>query len=146
MTVKPAVMFGKGLRLFADIGRWEVFTPLWDVCERRTELDAFVEFTLKDDERNDPPMSEDALHMLGILTREEYKIIKDLTGKVCNIIKELAKKDIELYDIKLEFGKIGERPGEEQIALIDEISGDMRAYKDGKYIEPLQLERLVLTD
>jgi phosphoribosylaminoimidazole-succinocarboxamide synthase len=45
-----------------------------------------------------------------------------------------------LYDIKLEFGKVN---GE--IALIDEISGgNMRVYKDGKYIEPLLLEKLML--
>jgi len=32
-----------------------------------------------------------------------------------------------------------------QIILIDEISGgNMRAFKDGKYIEPLELERLML--
>ncbi len=56
----------------------------------------------------------------------------------------MAKKGIELYDIKFEFGRIGE---DKHIALIDEISGgNMRAYKDGEYIEPLLLERLVLED
>ena len=107
-------------------------------------LDAFVEITLKDDERKDPPITEDALHMLGLLTHEEYKILKDLTIKISNIVKEeLAKKSIELYDIKLEFGRIGEN---NEIALIDEISGgNMRAYKDGKYIEPLELEKLMLS-
>ena len=54
----------------------------------------------------------------------------------------MAEKGIELYDIKFEFGRIGE---EKQIALIDEISGgNMRAYKDGKFIEPLTLEKLIL--
>ncbi len=83
--------------------------------------------------------------MLGILSHDEYKILKELTIKISNIIKEeLAKKGIELYDIKLEFGKVGE---DQEIALIDEISGgNMRAYKDGKYIEPLELERLILQD
>ena len=47
-------------------------------------LDAFVEFTIKDDKRQDPPISEDALVMLGILTRDEYKTIKDLTVKLLN--------------------------------------------------------------
>lgn len=37
-----------------------------------------------------------------------------------------------MYDIKFEFGRIGET---NEIALIDEISGgNMRAYKDGQYI------------
>jgi len=106
-------------------------------------LDAFVEVTLKDDARQDPPISDDALEMLGILTKDEYAVLKDLTRKISLIIKEeLAKKGIELYDIKLEFGRIGK---DKQIVLIDEISGgNMRAYKDGKYIEPLTLEKLIL--
>ena len=33
------------------------------------------------------------------------------------------------------------------VKLIDEISGgNMRAYKDGKYIEPLELERLMIKE
>ena len=49
---------------------------------------------------------------------------------------------MELYDIKFEFGRVGE---DNHIALIDEISGgNMRAYKNGKSIEPLELERLML--
>jgi len=61
---------------------------------------------------------------------------------VKQIVKdELAKKGLELYDIKFEFGRIRD---DKHIALIDEISGgNMRAYKDGKYIEPLELERLM---
>ena len=106
-------------------------------------LDAFVEFTLKDDERQDPPITEDALHMLGILSTDEYRELKDLTKKIANIIKEeLEKKDIELYDIKLEFGRAGEN---NELVLIDEISGgNMRAYKEGKYVQPLELEKLIL--
>ncbi|HBG45105.1 MAG TPA: phosphoribosylaminoimidazolesuccinocarboxamide synthase, partial [Firmicutes bacterium] len=106
-------------------------------------LDAFVEVTLKDDAREDPPISEDALAMLGILTKDEYAVLKALTIKIAGLVKdELTKKGIELYDIKLEFGRVGQ---ERQIVLIDEISGgNMRAYKDGTYIEPLKLEQLML--
>ena len=82
--------------------------------------------------------------MLGILTRDEYAVLKDLTIRISDIVKEeLAKKGIELYDIKLEFGRIGE---DKHVALIDEISGgNMRAYKDGKYIEPIMLEKIMLS-
>ncbi len=56
--------------------------------------------------------------------------------------RELAKKELELYDIKFEFGRVGE---DDHLALIDEISGgNMRAYREEKYIEPLLLERLIL--
>ena len=53
------------------------------------KLDGFIEFTLKDDERGDPPISADALHMLGILTKKEYKVIENLTEKICGIIKRV---------------------------------------------------------
>jgi phosphoribosylaminoimidazole-succinocarboxamide synthase len=81
--------------------------------------------------------------MLGILTKEEYKVLKNLTQQIGNVVKEeLAKKDIELYDIKFEFGRVG---ADKQIVLIDEISGgNMRAYKNGEYIEPLELEKMFL--
>lgn len=144
MTVKPATMFGNGLEVICRYKAVGSFLRRYGMYAKEgQDLDAFVEFTLKDDDRNDPPISIEGLHMLGILTREEYKIIEQLTKDICNIIKdELAKKDIKLYDIKLEFGRIGEN---KEIALIDEISGgNMRAYKDGKYIEPLELERLML--
>ncbi len=106
-------------------------------------LDAYVEVTLKDDDRNDPLITDEGLEMLGIMTKEEYKTLSDLTKKISQVVKdELAKKDMELYDIKFEFGRVGE---DNHIALIDEISGgNMRAYKDGEYIEPLKLEELML--
>lgn len=146
MTVKPAKVFGNGLEVICRYRAVGSFLRRYGMYAKEGQtLDAFVEITLKDDERKDPPITEDALHMLGILSRDEYKILKELTVKISNIIRaELAKKDIELYDIKLEFGRIGTS---KEIALIDEISGgNMRAYKDGKYIEPLKLERLILED
>lgn len=143
MTVKPASVFGKGLEVICRYRSVGSFMRRYGMyAEEGQMLDAFVEVTLKDDERQDPPINEDALHMLGILTRDEYAVLKELTVKISDIVKdELAKKGIELYDIKLEFGRIGE---DKHIALIDEISGgNMRAYKDGKYIEPLALEKLM---
>ena len=146
MTVKPATMFGKGVEVICRYRAVGSFLRRYGMYAKEgQELDAFVEVTLKDDIRQDPPISADALHMLGILTREEYQILKNLTIEIGNVVKEeLAKKGIELYDIKFEFGRVGEN---QEIALIDEISGgNMRAYKDGRYIEPLELEKMVLID
>lgn len=144
MTVKPAKMFGNGLEVICRYRAVGSFLRRYAMyAEEEQPLDAFVEFTLKDDLRKDPPISEDGMVMLGILTTEEYQILKRLTVEISNIIKEeLSKKDIELYDIKLEFGKVGP---DNEIALIDEVSGgNMRAYKNGEYIEPLELERLMI--
>ena len=64
-------------------------------------LDAFVEVTIKDDDREDPPINQDALDMLGILTEVEYIVLKRArTQQIGNVVKEeLAKKNIELYGI-----------------------------------------------
>ncbi len=144
MTVKPATVFGKGLEVICRFRAVGSFLRRYGRYAKEGQpLDAFVEVTLKDDVRQDPPINDDALEMLGILSKGEYAILKDLTRKISKVVQEeLAKKGIELYDIKLEFGRVGK---EGQIVLIDEISGgNMRAYKDGAYIEPLLLEKLML--
>jgi len=144
MTVKAAEVFGKGLEIICRYRAVGSFLRRYGLYTKEGQpLDGLVEVTLKDDERNDPLITDDALDMLGILSKDEYKTLKNLTKRICNIIKEvLAEKGIELYDIKLEFGRLKDIG---QIILIDEISGgNMRAFKDGKYIEPLELERLML--
>ncbi|NLV21495.1 MAG: phosphoribosylaminoimidazolesuccinocarboxamide synthase [Syntrophomonadaceae bacterium] len=146
MTVKPAVLFGKGLEVICRLKAVGSFLRRYgDYVQEGQDLDYFVEITLKDDVREDPPITEDALDMLDILSKAEYQILKDLTRRITAVVKaELAKKDIELYDIKFEFGRVGE---EQQIALVDEISGgNMRAFKDGRHIQPLELEKLMLGD
>ncbi|GEN57932.1 phosphoribosylaminoimidazolesuccinocarboxamide synthase [Halolactibacillus alkaliphilus] len=142
MTVKPASVFGKGLEVICRYRAVGSFLRRYGLyAEENQPLDAFVEVTLKDDGREDPPITKDALAMLDILTKEEYETLKSLTQQIAGVIKaELAKKDIELYDIKFEFGR-DQTTGD--ILLIDEISGgNMRAFKDGEYIEPLTLEKL----
>lgn len=146
MTVKPAVLFGKGLEVICRLRAVGSFLRRYgDYAEEGQELDYFVETTLKDDAREDPPITEDALDMLGILSKAEYQVLKDLTQRITAVVKaELAKKGIELYDIKFEFGRVGE---DQQIVLVDEISGgNMRAFKDGRHIQPLELEKLMLAD
>lgn len=143
MTVVPATVFGKGLEVICRYRAVGSFLKRYGKYAKEGQaLDAFVEVTLKDDVRQDPPINKDALHMLGILTNEEYETLKGLTKVISQVVKvELAKREIELYDIKLEFG----RDANDQIVLIDEISGgNMRAYKDGEYIEPLKLEKMII--
>lgn len=144
MTVRPAKKFGQGVEVICRFRAVGSFMRRYGAyAEEGQPLNALVEVTLKDDDRGDPLITKDALDMLGILTANEYETLKDLTQKISNIIKnELANKGMELYDIKLEFGRAG-KDGE--IMLTDEISaGNMRVYKDGKIIEPLELVRLVL--
>src|SRR5690625_535865 len=141
MIVKKADVFGQGLEVicrFRAVGSF--YRRYGAYCTEGQDLGTFVEFTLKDDEREDPVISRDAMLILGILDEKEYDEIKNLTIRICQLIKkELLKKDLELYDIKLEFG----RDHEGDIMLIDEISGgNMRVYKAGQYIPSLELENL----
>lgn len=142
MTVKPATVFGKGLEVICRFRAVGSFLRRYGAyCEEGQPLDAFVEVTIKDDDRNDPPISQNALEELRILTKDEYEILEALTKKISRIVKEdLSAKELDLYDIKLEFG----RDALGNVMLIDEISGgNMRVYKDGQYIAPLDLEKLL---
>lgn len=144
MTVLPAKVFGKGVEVICRYRAVGSFLKRYGMYATEGQvLDAYVEITLKDDDRNDPLIIDEALEILGIMTKEEYKTLTELTKKISKVVKdELAKKNIELYDIKFEFGRTGE---DNHIALIDEISGgNMRAYMNGEYIEPLKLEELML--
>lgn len=143
MLVKNATMFGRGVEVICRYRAVGSFLKRYGAyCEEGQRLNAFVEVTLKDDERNDPPINEDGLAQLEILTEAEYKVLVELTKTISNVVKEeLAVKGLELYDIKLEFG----RDMEGNLMLIDEISGgNMRAYKEGEAVSPLQLEKILL--
>jgi len=144
MKVLPATIFGKGVEVILRYRAVGSFLRRYGAyVEEGQPLDGYVEITLKDDERKDPLITEDGLVLLNIMTRDEVNTVKELTRKIAEVVRdELRKKGLELYDIKLEFGRIGE---DNHIALIDEISGgNMRAYKDGEYIEPLLLEKIML--
>ncbi|MEK4556261.1 phosphoribosylaminoimidazolesuccinocarboxamide synthase [Jeotgalicoccus sp. FSL K6-3177] len=139
MRVKKVSVFGEGLEVICRFKAVGSFIRRYgDYIEEGAELPAYVEVTLKDDERQDPFINEAALEALNILNTDEYKEIADLTVKISEVIKEeLAEKGLDLYDIKLEFGRDDETG---EVLLIDEISGgNMRVYKDGEYIEPLKL-------
>ena len=142
MEVLPAAVFGNGIEVICRFKAVGSFMRRYgQYAKEGQDLDAFVEVTLKDDEREDPPITKDALAILGILTNDEYESLKSQTQKICMMVKdELAKYGCALYDIKLEFGR-----NNGQVILIDEISGgNMRVYKDGKIIEPLDLVKIVL--
>ncbi|NLJ56544.1 MAG: phosphoribosylaminoimidazolesuccinocarboxamide synthase [Firmicutes bacterium] len=104
-------------------------------------LPSLVEFTLKDDARGDPLITEDALTALKILTPEAVRQLKETTRRATALIKEdLAGKGLDLLDIKLEFGEV-----EGKIVIIDEISGDtMRVEQAGKILTSQELCNQVL--
>lgn len=143
MEVVKAKPFGHGLEFicrYKSVGSF--YRRYKKYVKEGQELDAFVEITIKDDEAGDPVISKEALSQLNIVTNEQYDELVKQTKLISNEIKSILEEDnIELYDIKLEFGLTDSG----EILLIDEISGgNMRAYKDDVYILPIELYDLVL--
>lgn len=139
MYVKPIETFGKGIEVICRFKATGSFIRRYGAyIEDGQPLENFVEFTLKDDERQDPPINEAGLLALGILKPGEHQVIVDYTLKICGMIKdELEFKGMDLYDIKLEFGRDQESG---QVMLIDELSGgNMRVFKDSQAVDPLKL-------
>ncbi len=145
MEVLPATVFGKGLEVVCRLKATGSFIKRYgDYISEGKDTNYFVEVTLKDDERQDPPISKDALALVGLLSNEEYEILKEKTQIITKMIEaELAKFEIVLYDIKLEFGRSKK---DNEIILIDEISGgNMRAYHNNELLTPMDLAEIVLS-
>lgn len=144
MDVKEAEVFGKGLEFICRFKATGSFIRRYgDYIEDGSDLDAYAEVSLKSDDRNDPFITKDGLVQLGILTSEEYEELMTLTKDISTLIRDILKDSgMDLYDIKLEFGRDKETG---QVMLIDEVSGgNMRVYKDGTYVFPLDINQYVL--
>ena len=141
MEVLPAKAFGHGLEVICRHKAVGSFIRRYgDYIEDGADLPAYVETTFKNDEKGDPLVTKDALVALGVMTDEQYDDIKAMTQQITQIVADdLKEKGLVLYDIKFEFGY--DKDG--KVMLIDEIaSGNMRVYKDGKYIDPMTLSEL----
>ena len=141
MEVIPAKPFGHGLEVICRYKAVGSFTRRYGAyIEEGADLPAYVEMTFKDDEKGDPLVTKDALAALGVMTEEQYDVVKEMTQKITAVVAdELKVRGLDLYDIKFEFGY----DADGEIMLIDEIaSGNMRAYKDGEYISPMDLSEI----
>ena len=141
MEVKPAKVFGKGLEVICRLRAvGSFFRRYGDYIEEGAKLDSYVEMTLKDDAKGDPLITKDGLIALNVMSDKQYEDIKAMTVKITDIVaKEMEARGMELYDIKFEYGF--DENGE--VMLIDEIaSGNMRVYKDGEYIQPMDLAEM----
>ncbi len=141
MEVLPAKVFGKGLEVICRLKAVGSFFRRYnDYIEEGADLPYYVETTFKNDEKGDPLVTKDGLVDLGVMTESQYDDVKVMTQKITKIVvDDLKEKGLDLYDIKFEFGY--DKDG--KVMLIDEISsGNMRVYKDGKYVDPMTLSKL----
>ena len=141
MEVLPAKVFGKGLEVicrYKAVGSF--YRRYQQYCTEGQDLPAYVETTFKNDALGDPLVTRDGLIDLGVMTGKQYDELKEMTQRITKIVADdLKAKGLDLYDIKFEFGY----DAQGRVMLIDEIaSGNMRVYKDGKYIDPMTLNQL----
>ena len=143
MEVLPGKVFGQGLEVICRLVATGSFIRRYGAyIADGTKLEGgYVECTLKDDAKGDPLITAEGLAALGIMSLDMFADMKEQTLKITKVVADdLAKKGLELWDIKCEFGY-----NNGEVILIDEIaSGNMRVYKDGKIVEPMELTRLIL--
>lgn len=85
------------------------------------------EITIKDDAGGDPLIVPDSIVALGMMSRETLDELIALNAKAMTLIHDLFKqKGLDLWDIKIEWGKDAETG---KLMLIDEVSANgCRAY------------------
>ena len=87
-----------------------------------------VEYYLKDDEKDDPLLTEDRINLMGY--GDELPTLEHHAREINAILKETFNNiGLTLVDFKLEFGYDADK----NLLLADELSPDgMRLWKDGK--------------
>ena len=142
MEVLPATVFGHGLEVICRLKATGSFIRRYgEYIEDGTPLEGgYVECTFKNDALGDPLVTMEGLAALGIMTPAMFESMKEQTLKITNIVAEDLKSiGLDLYDIKFEFGY-----NNDEVILIDEIaSGNMRVYKDGVIVDPVELTKLI---
>ena len=142
MEVLPATVFGHGLEVICRLVATGSFIRRYgEYIADGTVLDGgYVECTFKNDEKGDPLVTAEGLNALGVMNYEMFESMKAQTLKITKIVADDLKKiGLDLWDIKFEFGY-----NNGEVILIDEIaSGNMRVYKDGKIVEPVELTKLI---
>ena len=142
MEVLPATVFGHGLEVICRLVATGSFIRRYgEYIENGTRLEGgYVECTFKNDAKGDPLVTAEGLSALGVMSMEMFNSMKEQTLKITKVVADDLKSiGLDLWDIKFEFGY-----NNNEVILIDEIaSGNMRVYKDGKIVDPMELTELI---
>ncbi|MBQ2277124.1 MAG: phosphoribosylaminoimidazolesuccinocarboxamide synthase [Clostridia bacterium] len=142
MEVLPATVFGHGLEVICRLVATGSFIRRYgEYMADGTVLEGgYVECTFKNDEKGDPLVTGEGLVALGVMTEEMFASLKAQTLAITKVVADDLKTiGLDLWDIKFEFGY-----NNGEVILIDEIaSGNMRVYKDGKIVDPVELTKLI---
>ncbi len=142
MEVLPGKVFGKGLEVICRLVATGSFIRRYGeyIADGTVLEGGYVECTFKNDAKGDPLVTGEGLAALGVMSPEMFESMKAQTLKITKIIADDLKTiGCDLWDIKYEFGY-----NNDEVILIDEIaSGNMRVYKDGKIVDPMELTKLI---
>ena len=143
MEVLPGKVFGHGLEVICRLVATGSFIRRYgEYIQDGTPLNGgYVECTFKNDAKGDPLVTSEGLAALGVMSQEQFNSMKEQTLKITKIVADDLKTiGLDLWDIKFEFGY-----NEHELILIDEIaSGNMRVYREGKIVDPIELTKLIL--
>ncbi len=143
MEVLPGKVFGHGLEVICRLVATGSFISSYgEYIKDGTVLEGgYVECTFKNDEKGDPLVTSEGLAALGVMSPEMFQSMKEQTLKITKIVADDLKTiGLDLWDIKFEFGY-----NDGEVILIDEIaSGNMRVYKDGVIVNPVDLTKMIL--
>lgn len=148
MEVLPAECFGKaqgggGLEVICRLVATGSFIRRYGeyINDGTVIPGGYVECTFKNDAKGDPLVTCEGLEVLGVMTPALFNDMKKQTLAIAKIVADDLKSiGLDLWDIKFEFGY-----NNGEVVLIDEIaSGNMRVYKDGKIVDPVELTKLIL--
>ena len=143
MEVLPGKVFGHGLEVICRLVATGSFIRRYGeyIADGTVLEGGYVECTFKNDEKGDPLVTGEGLVALGVMTAQMFESLKAQTLAITKIVaNDLKTIGLDLWDIKFEFGY-----NNNEVILIDEIaSGNMRVYKDGVIVSPVELTKLIL--
>ena len=143
MEVLPGKVFGHGLEVICRLVATGSFIRRYGeyIADGTVLEGGYVECTFKNDEKGDPLVTGEGLAALGVMSLEMFESMKEQTLKITKVVADDLKTiGLDLWDIKFEFGY-----NNDEVILIDEIaSGNMRVYKDGAIVDPVELTKLIL--
>jgi len=142
MEVLPATVFGHGLEVICRLVATGSFIRRYGeyIADGTVLEGGYVECTFKNDDLGDPLVTGEGLAALGVMTPAMFESMKEQTLKITKIVADdLKTLGLDLWDIKFEFGY-----NNDEVILIDEIaSGNMRVYKDGQIVDPVELTKII---
>lgn len=117
------------------------FTKRFGIEEGKDLPETLIEFNLKDDEHDDPLLSEEHIKVFKWASHSEIEEIKQKALTINTLLMKMFYKiDILLVDFKIEFGRY-QSDKKIKVILADEISPDSCRLWDMKSNEKLDKDR-----